>query len=427
MAPELCVSLWMNVLKCGARGAKNSCGGGKLFNMTAKMFVNFGIFCIILAHTHERAHGAPELSFVDRVTSGVALGVGKSVDILMNAPQFIPTVQELGNLGKEAFFGLPSKVVLDGVNSFCSLAVATDTNLSRDEKDKPDFRNLSIILYEESENASFPLDDMDSLVQHPSFKKNAPVVILVTGWMSNTKDSTNSVAKAMYNAYQCRGDTNLLYVDTAEYITTLYLWSAVNTEEVGEIIAPAVRDLAKYVNVSQIHVMGHSLGAHISGAIGRYFELLTNKTLPRITGLDPARPCFNHGESLHGLRRGDADFVDVIHSNSDGLGKKEPIGDVDFYPNGVKVLMPGCLDISCSHSMAWRYYAESVYPGNENAFMATRCNSLKAYSSKKCPFPPIPMGFATPTNVKGNFFLETNSDEPYGKQSTKEKKCQSTQ
>lgn len=215
-------------------------------------------------------------------------------------------------------------------------------------------------------------------------------------------------------------------VDTADYIATLYSWSALNTEDIGEILAPAINVLTKYIDLSKIHVMGHSLGAHIAGATGRYFQDFSNKSLPRITGLDPARPCFNQGEALSGLGRGDADLVDIIHSNSDGLGKKEPIGDVDFYPNGVKVLMPGCFDISCSHGMAWRYYAESVLPGNENAFLATRCNSLKSYSQKKCNYKPIPMGYATPATAKGNYFLETNSDTPYGKNSVKQNNCQST-
>lgn len=37
-------------------------------------------------------------------------------------------------------------------------------------------------------------------------------------------------------------------------------------------------------------------------------------------------PCFNSGESLTGLNRGDAEFVLAIHSNSGGLGKRDPIG-----------------------------------------------------------------------------------------------------
>lgn len=45
-------------------------------------------------------------------------------------------------------------------------------------------------------------------------------------------------------------------------------------------------------------------------------------------------PCFNEGERLNGLQRGDAQFVDIIHTNVGILGIKEPRGDVDFYPNG---------------------------------------------------------------------------------------------
>lgn len=82
---------------------------------------------------------------------------------------------------------------------------------------------------------------------------------------------------------------------------------------------------------------GHSLGAHICGYAGRHYTSLTNVLLPRITGLDPARPCFNEGEQLSGLQRGDASFVDIIHSNAGILGIKESRGDVDFFPNGYVV------------------------------------------------------------------------------------------
>lgn len=80
--------------------------------------------------------------------------------------------------------------------------------------------------------------------------------------------------------------------------------------------------------------IGHSLGAHIGGEAGRMYQQLTNQSLGRITGLDPARPCFNEGEHLTGLQRDDAHFVDVIHSNSGILGHVRAMGDLDFYPNG---------------------------------------------------------------------------------------------
>ena len=119
--------------------------------------------------------------------------------------------------------------------------------------------------------------------------------------------------------------------------------------------------------------------------------------------VDPANPCFNSGGTLSGLSRGDAEWVDVIHSNPGVLGKKEAIGDVDFYPNGMSLqLQPGTFDIASSHARAWQYYAESVYPGNENNFMAKKCTSLKSVDVNHCQGPLFPMGYATPFNLKGN-------------------------
>lgn len=65
--------------------------------------------------------------------------------------------------------------------------------------------------------------------------------------------------------------------------------------------------------------------------------------------------------------------------------------------------------------------AESVYPGNENNFMGVKCGSLTALTSNFCPGQSFPMGFATPKNLKGNYFLKTNSESPYGENSRKEK------
>lgn len=70
------------------------------------------------------------------------------------------------------------------------------------------------------------------------------------------------------------------------------------------------------------------------GYAARTFQNLTREWIPRITGLDPARPCFREGEELNGLQRGDALFVDIIHSNAGVLGRRSPLGDIDFYPNG---------------------------------------------------------------------------------------------
>lgn len=94
-------------------------------------------------------------------------------------------------------------------------------------------------------------------------------------------------------------------------------------------------------------------------------------------------------------------------------------GDADFFPNGVQPLPPGCYSIICAHLRAVEYYAESVYPENELNFLAVKCSSLSSYNAKYCEGPAYPMKYATPSYTKGNYFLNTNSEKPYGKSANK--------
>lgn len=62
--------------------------------------------------------------------------------------------------------------------------------------------------------------------------------------------------------------------------------------------------------------------------------------------MDPAGPLFEDAEKERRLSPDDADFVDVLHTYTReplgvSIGIKQPIGDIDIYPNGGQV-QPGC-------------------------------------------------------------------------------------
>lgn len=78
-------------------------------------------------------------------------------------------------------------------------------------------------------------------------------------------------------------------------------------------ITNADRSLIKW---NYIHFIGHSLGAHVSGQAARKLKNKKSITVNRITGLDPAYPCFVNDSSSLKLRKSDATFVDIIHTNS---------------------------------------------------------------------------------------------------------------
>lgn len=86
------------------------------------------------------------------------------------------------------------------------------------------------------------------------------------------------------------------------------------------------------INSSSIHVIGHSLGAQIAGFAGKTFKKLTGKKFARITGLDPAGPCFFEEKPDSRLSRNDADLVDIIHTNAGVYGYINPIGPLAVPP-----------------------------------------------------------------------------------------------
>ena len=62
-------------------------------------------------------------------------------------------------------------------------------------------------------------------------------------------------------------------------------------------------------------------------------------------GLDPAGPLHTNVDAEFRLDKGDADQVDVIHTDTEGFGTKrdETVGHIDFFPNGGDN-QPGCTD-----------------------------------------------------------------------------------
>ena len=58
------------------------------------------------------------------------------------------------------------------------------------------------------------------------------------------------------------------------------------------------------------------MGAHIAGYAGEQLRAIRKRKLGRITALDPAQPLFQSMPEFVRLDPGDADFVDVIHTDA---------------------------------------------------------------------------------------------------------------
>lgn len=118
---------------------------------------------------------------------------------------------------------------------------------------------MNYVLLTASENISIPITESIKLWKHEKFDPKKRVVVMVTGWTTDI-DEENTAASVLWAAYEARGDTNFVLIDTARYVDTLYAWSAFNTQELGEGLGKGLAELAEVVPLDRIHLMGHSLG-----------------------------------------------------------------------------------------------------------------------------------------------------------------------
>jgi pimeloyl-ACP methyl ester carboxylesterase len=268
-----------------------------------------------------------------------------------------------------------------------------------------------------------------------NFDAKAPVKFITHGfiqhgfykWVIEMKDAILSV-----------DDVNVISVDWSKGNGLPYTQATANSQVVGAEIAKLVNTLIKTkgVQAKDVHLIGHSLGAHISGYAGSKIE-----GLGRITGLDPAGPYFENTDPIVRLDPSDALFVDAIHTDGTatlqiGLGLMQQSGHVDYYPNGGKN-QPGCPGVpgkilgaifngvtlnvegiedttACSHSAALTYFTESIRDKNCK-FTAYPCSSKADFDSGKCLTCSSENGcnrmgyWSTPSRDLGALYLNTQN------------------
>ncbi|KAM7159854.1 lipase member H [Macrochelys suwanniensis] len=192
-------------------------------------------------------------------------------------------------------------------------------------------------------------------------------------------------------------DINIIIVDWNRGATTLlYHRASSNTKKVAEFLKTLIDQmLADGALLDSVYMIGISLGAHISGFVGQMY----NGKLGRITGLDPAGPLFNGKPPEERLDPTDAQFVDVIHSDIDGLGYREALGHIDFYANG-GTDQPGCPQtifsgsqyFKCDHQRSVFLFLSSLKESCN--IIAYPCDTYRDYRNAKCAsceaFQPMP-------------------------------------
>lgn len=229
-----------------------------------------------------------------------------------------------------------------------------------------------------------------------------------------------------------------------------------NTRLVGAITAHIIHLIYEELglpNLDKVHLIGHSLGAHITGYAGYTLQKDFSLTAGRISGLDPAEPFFKDVDPIVRLDPSDAKYVDIYHTDAKsfvrgGLGIQQSVGHVDFFPNG-GFDNPGCGQgmtdyieqergsfflgvrqfVSCNHLRAYEFFTESIMP--DCPFVAIGCDSYEDFKSGSCwkcdaDHPCLQFGFHSHASYKRlmhngmirdsdpiNAYLMTDARPPY--------------
>lgn len=197
-------------------------------------------------------------------------------------------------------------------------------------------------------------------IDNAPFIRGRPIVVLIHGYTGHRDFSPNTeIRPGNYTPIVKSGKTELLihifripaYFRDGEYnivsvdygplaLEPCYLQAVKNLPIVARCTAKLLDTIVERLpfKLRQIHIIGFSLGAQVSGMISNYVR---SGRLIRITGLDPAKPLFVLATDDHRLSKADATFVDVIHTDVLQRGILQPIGHADFYVNG-GIEQPGC-------------------------------------------------------------------------------------
>jgi len=233
-----------------------------------------------------------------------------------------------------------------------------------------------------------------------TFNANKPTKFIVHGFIDN--GGTSWMAE-MKNELLKHGDYNVVLVDWGSGSLALYGQATANTRVVGAMIAQLITFMQNKTGArpEDMHIIGHSLGAHVSGYAGERLRYLG-----RITGMDPAEPYFQDTDKVVRLDPTDALFVDVIHtdgasfySTDFGLGMGQACGHVDYFPNGghdqpgcdagpiTHILNEGIFTgakefVACNHLRSYHFFTESINSGCP--FEGFKCDTEDHFNAGQC-------------------------------------------
>ncbi|XP_014354939.2 phospholipase A1 VesT1.02-like [Papilio machaon] len=288
-----------------------------------------------------------------------------------------------------------------------------------------DVSNVVVYFYDfkNNFNATFEIDKaIDGLTNLYSLDITRKLIFFVPGYKSNIYKNTEETIRQTFKDVP---NTYLIIIDHSAYTSKhggrreVYEKSVTFVPSIGKRLGTFLADLhSKGYPSNNMHCIGHSLGAQILGYAGTTYSDMTSEKIWRITGIDPAGPCFSNSFIDNQIRSGVAQYVEVYHCNAGGLGTTAVLADIDFFFNKGRK-QPDCHEgyipaygesvaAKCSHKACVKFWSETVHhPG---WYLAWACDSYKDFSKGKCAANQVTIaGYSNPGNATGVFYVSTDA------------------
>ncbi|XP_076103997.1 pancreatic triacylglycerol lipase-like [Mytilus galloprovincialis] len=326
------------------------------------------------------------------------------------------------------------KICYDHIGCFSNASPYNNANGKLPES--PAHIQTEFLLYtRQNPTHEFQLNPYDaSTIGHSHFDGSKQTLFITHGYQD---DGRSDWIVAMTRELLKKDDMNVIAVNWANGADNInYIQAAANTRVVGATIGELLKTLHStgHSNYNKFHLVGHSLGSHISGYAGAY----VHGAIAKITGLDPAGPLFENKDPKTRLDPSDAHYVEAIHTDGDslfqlGFGLEKAIGHADFYPNGGEK-QPGCSrdvgthlfslitgkiekftsTIACSHMRVLDLFTESI--NSQCTFSGKPCHTKKDFDAghcTRCGLGCADMGYNSHQKGHGKYYFSTSSAGPF--------------
>ncbi|XP_072231278.1 lipase member H [Leuresthes tenuis] len=244
---------------------------------------------------------------------------------------------------------------------------------------------VRLLLYTRINATCGALLSHNNLTDHPQFNSSRPTTFIIHGYRPT--GSPPVWIHKFTELLLARVDINVVVVDWNHGAANVnYLKAVENTHKAADNLTAFIKMMQDHgVSLDSIHLIGVSLGAHISGFVGANL----NGTIGRITALDPAGPLFTDQPPEKRLDPTDAQFVDALHTDIDWLGFRKPLGHIDFYANGgtdqpgcPRTILSGGSYFKCDHQRSVMLFLDTV--AGTCTSMTFPCSSYEHFLDGSC-------------------------------------------